>query len=54
MKKVAILSFYFGVVDRGVETFTYEVTKRLNKKYDITVYAAGKYPSRKINILTNN
>lgn len=42
MAKIAVLSFYSGVVDRGVETFVYELTKRLRIRHDITIFQAGQ------------
>ncbi len=41
MANIAILSFYSGIVDRGVETFAYEISKRLSKKHRITIFQAG-------------
>ncbi len=41
MANIAILSFYSGIVDRGVETFAYEISKRLSKKHKITIFQAG-------------
>lgn len=41
MASIAILSFYSGIVDRGVETFAYEISKRLSKKHKITIFQAG-------------
>ena len=41
MKKIAILSFYSGIVERGVENFTYEIGKRLSPKYDVTIFCSG-------------
>lgn len=41
MASVAILSFYSGIVDRGVETFAYEISKRLSKKHKIIIFQAG-------------
>lgn len=41
MANIAICSFYSGVVERGVETFAYEVSKRLIKKHQITIFQAG-------------
>lgn len=54
MKKIAILSYYSGIVDRGVETFVLEISKRLAKNFDLTVYSAGRlnfqrYKTRQIN-----
>jgi len=54
MKKIAILSCYTGVVDRGVETFVLEIGRRLSADFDITVYCFdmphyGKLRVRKIN-----
>ena len=42
MAKIAILSFYSGVVERGVETFAYEMARRLAKKHEVTILSAGK------------
>ncbi len=42
MSKIAFLSFYSGVADRGVETFVYEISKRLSKKHSITIFQAGQ------------
>lgn len=38
MKKIALLSCYSGIVDRGVETFILEISKRLGNDYDVTVF----------------
>lgn len=54
MKKIALLSCYSGVVDRGVETFVLEIGKRLGKNYDLTVFCPetiashGKFKIKKI------
>lgn len=42
MANIAILSFYSGVVDRGVETFAYELAKRLSKTHKITIFQGGQ------------
>lgn len=42
MKKIAVLSFYSGVVDRGVETFAFELSKRLAQSYQVTLFGGGK------------
>lgn len=42
MSKIAILSFYSGVVDRGVEAFVLEVSKRLKVKHQVTIFQAGE------------
>ena len=47
MKKIALLSYYSGIVDRGVETFVSEISKRLAKDFDLTVYMAGKIDLQK-------
>ena len=40
--KIAFLSFYSGVVYRGVETFVHELANRLhNSGHNITVYQFG-------------
>ena len=41
MAKIAILSFYSGNVERGVETFVYEIASRLSKKHQITIFQSG-------------
>src|SRR3989344_5997060 len=41
MSNIAFLSFYSGVVDRGAETFVYEVSKRLRKKHNVTIFQGG-------------
>lgn len=41
-KKIAVLSVYSGIVDRGVETFVYELTKRLNGKFEIIIFQGGE------------
>ncbi len=41
MANIAILSIYSGTVERGVETFVYELSKRLSKKHKITIFQAG-------------
>lgn len=44
--KIAILSFYSGHMERGVENWTYQVASRLsNKHHQVTVYQNG--PTRK-------
>src|SRR3989344_4611113 len=42
MKKVAFLSYYTGIVDRGVETFVLELSRRLTKDFDLTVFSSGR------------
>lgn len=42
MAKIAFLSFYSGVTDRGVETFVFELAKRLSKKHSVTIFQAGQ------------
>lgn len=42
MSEIAFLSFYSGVVDRGVENFVYEISKRLSKKHKLTIFQAGR------------
>lgn len=41
MTSVAILSYYSGIIERGVETFAYEVARRLSKNHDVTIFQAG-------------
>lgn len=46
--KIAILSFYSGSVNRGVETVVHELARRLAKNHDITVYQEGS-PKKGVN-----
>lgn len=39
--KIAFLNMYSGYVDRGAETFVYEVAQRLEEKHDVTVFQGG-------------
>lgn len=48
MAKIAILSFYSQIVERGVETFAYEISRRLIRKHQITIFHAGQKDSQKI------
>lgn len=41
-KKVAFLSFFNGVYERGVETLVLQLGKRLAEKSDLVVYQSGK------------
>ena len=50
MAKIAILSFYSGIVERGVETFAYEIGKRLCIKHKVTVFQAGHTKPQKYKI----
>lgn len=50
MKNIAILSFYSGVVERGVETFTLEISKRLAKNYNVTILTAGPMLQQKFKV----
>lgn len=47
MKNIAILSFYSGVVERGVETFALEISKRLAKSFHVTIFTGGPMLSQK-------
>src|SRR3989344_1468901 len=42
MAKIAFLSYYSGVVERGVENFVFELTKRLKQKHEVTIFQAGE------------
>jgi len=44
--KIAILSFYSGLVSRGVETFVHELTQHLQKKVNLKVYQADTTPQK--------
>ena len=39
--KIAILSFYSGHVERGVENWSHELGKRLAKKHDVVIFQNG-------------
>ena len=41
MSNIAILSYYSGLIERGVETFAYEIGKRLAKNHSVTIFQAG-------------
>jgi len=41
MANIAILSYYSGVIERGVETFAYEIGKRLSKNHTVTLFQSG-------------
>lgn len=51
MKNIAILSYYSGIVERGVETFALEVGNRLAGKNKVTVFQAGHSPTQKYKII---
>lgn len=57
MKKIAFISIYSGIVDRGVESFVYELSERLAKKYNVSVILSGSSTKRNninfINISSN-
>ena len=40
--KIAVLSFYTGIVERGAETAVSELTKRWRKKHTVRMYTAEK------------
>lgn len=50
MKNIAILSFYSGVVERGVETFALEISKRLAKNYNVTILTSGSMLQQKFKV----
>lgn len=54
MKKIAIISFYSGIVERGVENFTYEISKRLSVKHSVTVFCAGQIAPEKFKVKVYN
>lgn len=47
MKNIAILSFYTGTVERGVETFVLEISRRLAKNTSVTIFTGGPLLSQK-------
>ena len=48
--KIAILSFYSGHFERGVETWAYELATRLSKSHAVDVFQSGK-PIKKVNYI---
>lgn len=40
--KIAVLSFYSGLVNRGAENWVYELFSRLSKKHEVTVFQNGE------------
>lgn len=44
-KKIAFLSRYYGEVDRGVETFVTELSKRLSNKFEVKMLSGKKSDS---------
>jgi len=50
MASIAILSMYSGIVERGVETFAYEVARRLAAKHELTVFQSGRATSKKFKV----
>ena len=51
MASIAILSMYSGIVERGVETFAYEVARRLAAKHKLTVFQSGRATSKKFKVI---
>ena len=49
--KIAFLNIYQETVERGVETFVRELSKRLSKKHDVTVIGGNKLPAKRWPIL---
>src|SRR5579872_3242079 len=60
MAKIAILSFYSGITERGVEIYVYEIGTRLAKKHRVTVFQSGnpkpfqKFATRQIKFFASN
>lgn len=56
--KIVFLSFYSGIVDRGVEIFVDSLANHLSKKHQVTVYQSGKltnssyYQTKTVNVVT--
>lgn len=50
MKKIAFLSYYCGIVDRGVETFVSEIGRRLARDFQVDVYCAGNFAQSKYKV----
>ncbi|MDO8452540.1 MAG: glycosyltransferase family 4 protein [bacterium] len=49
--KIAFLSMFNGIVDRGVETLVMELSERLAKNHVITVFQSGDTPNKNYNIV---
>jgi glycosyltransferase involved in cell wall biosynthesis len=49
--KIAFLNIYQGLVDRGAETFVYELSKRLAKNHKVDVIGGTKLPPKRWPIL---
>lgn len=47
MASIAFVSYYSGIVERGVETFVYELGRRLSTKHKVVVFQAGKTKQQK-------
>lgn len=55
--KIAFLSYYNGIVNRGVETVVHELASRLSQNHELTVFQGGSgkdtiYKVREINVKT--
>lgn len=46
--KIAVLSFYSGYVNRGVETFVHELSSQLADRHQLTVFQAGPKPIKAV------
>lgn len=51
MKRIAIISTYIGQINRGAESFTIELVKKLREKYKIDVYSVGEVETIKDEII---
>ena len=51
MANIAILSFYSGITERGVETYAQEMAKRLCPKNKVTIFQAGAEKISKFKIV---
>jgi len=51
MANIAILSYYSGIVERGVETFAYEIARRLTIRHKVTIFQAGNPQARKFKVV---
>lgn len=49
--KIAFLSFYSGIIERGVETLIPEVASRLGKKHEVVVFQAGPGKAKNYQII---
>lgn len=52
--KIAILSFYSGHYERGVENWAHEIAKILGKKHEVTIYQNGESKNENYKTVVTN